>query len=413
MTSHFHIMPVDRSTIQTRLRIHPSFLSHPDTFIRKYDLPVRSLWPRTGERGGKATKTYTLSILRYRGIRLKLETTSGKTLARATIDFNPGVCLFGHNGWIPSLTEFLHALALLRTKLTPFLEHPSDAVDIVPGLREGGPAYWSYVEIPFQCVDPEGKLLSHLRHLRHPSIKAKSRHWPDSIKVGGTRSKIGFSIYRKAVEMIGRKKLSPERLSEYERILRLEVRLRDEKLVQYLGEDRNVEEIDGKLRLVRFHPQDLICGHREAFGALLGVYQSARKEADGDERGLAGLGRLLARVAKDDRTHWTFPDLVSLVATYTGGKTATISKIRKAGISELERLSEISKDALLSDTAYQLQPSIASAREEDLIHYEIDETHADKQIHHAYSPIDQPFKPHVSFDSYHQYPSNSKSTNRR
>ena len=114
-------------------------------------------------------------------------------------------------------------------------------------------------------------LLSALRHARHPSITTPSRHWPESIKIGGERSKLGFGIYRKAVEMVERGGKLPEgRLEDYRHILRLEVRMKEEKLVKYLGDERAIEEIDGKKRLVRFYPQDPFLALRQSFREMRG-----------------------------------------------------------------------------------------------------------------------------------------------
>lgn len=197
-------------------------------------------------------------ITRYKGIQVTLVQVAGDPLATATIDFNPGVCLYGQNGRILTLTEFLSSLNILVTHLTPLLSDPDDWVDLVPGLRRGGVAYWSYLEVLFQCRDTDGTLLARLRHLRHPKITTASRRWRDSILVGPHRGELRLAIYRKAVEMAKRRVkdiplLSDQKLAEDMDILRLEARMKGAKLVHYFGNGRNVEVIDGTERLVWFY----------------------------------------------------------------------------------------------------------------------------------------------------------------
>src|SRR5690606_10920487 len=118
------------------------------------------------------------------------------------------------------------------------------------------------------------------------------------IVFGSKKSKLRIGIYRKAKEMVAHGKLDHASLHDYEHALRLEMRLMNEKLVQYLGNERNTEEIDGDLRLVRFYPGDLIAGERSCFTAFEGVFlpEESHQETMGNGQ-LAPLGQLLALVA--------------------------------------------------------------------------------------------------------------------
>lgn len=403
MSPYFRIMPVDASTIKTRIRIHPDLFADPVAFVRDRSLPVRTTKPSQGSRKGRPTWNLTLDILTYKGIKVKLTQIVGDPLASITIDFNPGVCLFGVNGRILSLTEFLAALALLLTHLTPLLFDPEDAIDLVPGLRQGGPAYWSYLEIPFQTRDTNGTLLSRFRHLRHPQITTPTRHWRDSILVGGDKSKLRFSIYRKGVEMMERRKLHESR-TDASGILRLEARMKGGKLLHYIDNERNIEVIDGQERLVRFYPQDLVRGHRTSFSELLGVYSPGKgTETPGKTKPLAALGRLLAQVANDPRTTQTCPELMALVEFYSGASSTTVGKLRKAGNDELSRVSTLSPDELFSDVAYDSQFGIASTDAEHKIRHDYHETVVGRLLLDAYRPLGQPFFPHVEWPSHDRY----------
>lgn len=398
MSPFFHFMPVDRTTIKTKLHIHPAVFHDPKSFIRDHDLPIRTMKPTRVRRSW----TLTLDVLTYKGIKVKLIKIDGDPLTDVTIDFNPGVCHYGHNGQILTLAEFLDALSLLVTQLTPLLSNPADFVDLVPGLSQGRSAYWSFLEVPFQCIDPDGTLLANFRNLRHPRIKTPTRHWPNSIQAGGHRGMLQLSIYRKAMEMVAHGKLPESKLSDYYEILRLEARMREKKLILYFGNSRNVEVIDGTERLVRFYPRDLVGGHRLSFSELQGVYSPdhGTTREQGDSKPLVAMGRLIAQAALDPRTSHTFPELLSQVAFYTGAGSDTISVIRKSGLMELERSSSISRDALYSDAAYGAQFSIASTELEQKICHDLSDMTARSLIAAAYRPPGQPVFPLTVWPSY-------------
>jgi hypothetical protein len=403
MSPYYHIMPVDKSTIRTRVTCHPGLLADPAVFLQERNLPIRSAKPSTGGRGGSATKNITLNVLAYKGINVELSKIVGDPLADVTIKFNPGVCLYGHNSRILLLTEFLHALSLMANSLKPLLLDQDHWVDLVPGLRPEGVAYWSYLEVLLQLRDACGKLLPWFRHLRHPSITTPSRHWPESISVGPHKGKLRLSIYLKAAEQYARGNLSESEFQDAGDVLRLEARMKDEKLVHYLGSAANVEVIAGKPRLVRFYPGDLVRGHRACFGELQGVFSDDAGPLESEQGGqLSSIGQLLARVASDHRSTKTFPQLLAAVRHYMGAADDTIGKIRKAGLAELSRLSPVSRDTLLSDAAYQRQLGIASGQLERLVSHEVDDLFVDPLINTAYRPVGQPFLPHVELPTYHR-----------
>ena len=404
MSTYFHIMPVDRSTIKAKIILNPDLVSDPEAFVRDHQLEVRNIKPTRGTLNGCPTWNLNIDALAYKGIKVELRLLDGARLANATIDFNPGVCLYGHNGRILSLNEFIDALRLLAQTLKPLLLHPDDWVDLIPGLRERGRAYWSYIEVPFHYWDTDGALLARLRHLRHPSITSPSRPWQDSIEAGPRKGALRLCIYRKAVEMGMRRRkgkplLSDEKLAEDRDILRLEVRMKGKKLIHYFGNEHNVEKIDGKKRLVSFYPQYLIRGHRTCLSELQGVFHldTPRKT---EKPFLSALGRFIAEVACDDRVEQSCPELFAIIKHYTGAKSDTICSMRKAGLAELSRLSSISSENLFSDAAYMEQPGIASEAVERRVCHSFDDVIDHRLITNAYRPPGQPFHPHTEFPIY-------------
>lgn len=424
MSPNYLIMPVDKSTIKTLIATHPDLRADPAAFIRKHNLPVRTSKPTRGKCKYGPTWNLTLVFLNYKGITLKLRQIAHDPLVNVTIEFNPGVCLYGHNGRILLLTKFLDALALLVTNLRPLLRDQDDWLDLVPGLRRGGVAYWSFLEVPFHYRDLGGILLAHLRHVRHwakldrPNdgtktkppryaiINTPSRHWPTSMEVGGKRSKLQLVFYRKDVEMSnrlidGEPLLSGEELKKYKDILRLETRMKGNKLVLYFGNGDNVEVIDGKERLVWFFPQYLIRGHRVCLTELQGVFSSGEfTEVSGKSNPRAALAQMLAHLADDPRSPYTLPQLIATIKHYTGATDGTISAVRNFGMAELSRRSCFSSEDLFSDAAYASQVSIVSQKAEELVFHKHIDQDVLRVITKRYRPEGQPFHPHIELPSY-------------
>ena len=414
MNNHTHIMSVDKTTIRTSIRLHPELINNTKAYVEEHDLSPRTIKPTKGKlRNGQITWKLALDVLSYRGIRVQLEipdsisARNGEALAKTTIEFNPGKCLYGHNGRMLTLTEFLDALATLVTCLTPLLHDPKDWVDLVPGLRAGSPAYWHYMEVPFQCRDVNGALLNRLRHGYHPSCK-QVRHWPNSIEFGSRKSGLQLSIYSKSDEMVSRNRLDLSKRSDVTDILRLELRMRAsngskaDRLIKYLGSESNTALIDGVKRLVKFFPYDLVRAFRTVFGGLQGIYLSGPCE-EGAKRPLplVALGRMLAQVAAgDQRSQFPFPALLNTIRHYTGASSETIRAIRKAGLARLSQNSTVTPEDLFSDHAFATQFGIASEELEDLICLPNYDTDIHRLVSKAYSPPSQPFRPHIELPGY-------------
>jgi hypothetical protein len=236
------------------------------------------------------------------------------------------------------------------------------------------------------------------RNLSPDKAQIPVRHWSTSIRIGGEKSDRLLTIYLKDTEMVANKKLPKGQLPDDENILRLEARLKGAKLLQYLGNERNIDIIDGKQRLVRFYPRDLVAGHRACFNGMKGVFCSdVPLEAVKPNQQHVPLGRLLARVALDPRTKQTFPELLKQVSFYTG---ASSKSIREAGQALLSHHNSISCEEFFSDSAYMAQPGIGSTKREGRVSHDIDDAFVYPLIYEAYSPPDQPFQPMTPWPGY-------------
>lgn len=385
ITQHYPIsepafVSLDKTTFHIHPRVYRGLLKDPENFARKSDLPKRSI---KRHRGG----AISLKLLTYGGVTMKIDPPASDGRSDITVTFNPGKILYGHNGRIITYDEFLDALSIYITHAKHLLEDPDDWIDLIPGLRTGGPGRWRLLELPSHCSDPDGSILSAQRHLRHPAIRTQARHWPTSIELGGERAKLQFSIYRKAVEMLAHNKKLPARLlSQYGDILRLEARLKDKKLVHYVGNDDTVEVIDGEKCLVRFFPDSIAQASRTVFSELENVWHSD-DIAEVSEQ-LGPLGILIARVARDPRVTHSFPELLRHLAFYcrVGSKRDTIRTIRGAGAGEMSHRSTLSFESIFSDAAFNSQPSIAIPEIECKVSHPLEDIRRDPLLLAAYTP---------------------------
>lgn len=370
-----------------RIRIARKLRHEPESFARTTNLPLRSIKPHRAWGTWSSGCGFSTDLLTYGGVKLKIAPPAADGLSEVTVRLNPGKVLYGHNGRIITYDEFLDAGSIFITHAKHLLEDPDDWVDLFPGLRAGGSGRWTLLELPYHCSDPYGFFLAASRHIHHRNIRTQARHWPTSIKLGGKRAKLQFSIYQKAVEMLAHNKKLPERLlSQYGDILRLEVRLKGKKLVKYIGHDDNVVVIEGKERVVSFFPEYISHGRRTAFGELENVWHSDEiQELAGQ---LAPLGNLIAHVASDPRCGHSFPALIRQLAFYTrvGSKRDTIRTIRGAGASVMSRRSTLHFDDLFGDAACNSQPSIAIPEIESKVSHRLEDIRRHPLLEAAYLP---------------------------
>lgn len=402
-TTHFRCMPVDKTTIRTSISLKPDFLNDPVTFICQHGLEVRATKPSRGRSKSGPTMNLTLDVLRYKGVKVKVRWITGRRWADVTIRFNPCVCLYGHNGAMVTLDEFIYALSLAVTHLRPILNDVDDWPDLVPGLRPDGVAYWASLELLHQCADKNHALLNSFRNASYPGMNNPPRHWPTSVTFGASRSKLQLAVYLKGHEMVAKDKLPEKALADYGNILRLEMRLKEGKLLTYLGHEGNVQQIGGRDRLVWFHPQGLYGAIRQGFGVFKDVYCPAGEFAQptlGRGTQNAALGRLLAQAARASKSPKTFPELLADLRHYFGASSTTIKKIRDAGQVELARHSTTTEQDLFSDAAFDAPCRISSPEIEKKVRHDAPDETVFQRISQVYRPTNQPFRCPVAPPTY-------------
>lgn len=371
---------IDKSTFFIRARVLRKLFKDPENFARKSDLPKRSI---KRHKGG----SISLKLLTFGGVTMKIDPPGSDGRSDINVEFNPGKVLYGHNGRILTYDEILNAFSIYITHARRILEDADDWIDLIPGIRTGGSGSWTRLELPHHYSDPVGFILAAFRHFHHPNIRTQARHWPDSIELGGKRANLQFSIYRKATEMLAHNKKLPERLlSLYGDILRLEVRIKGKKLVEYIGHDDNIVVIEGKERVVSFFPEYISRGRRTAFGELQNVWHSDElPELTGQ---LAPLGSLLAQVASDSCVDIPLPDLVRNLGFYCriDSKRDTIRTIRSAGSVEMSHRCTLTFESIFSDDACNSQPSIAIPEIESKVSHPLEDIRREPLLLAAYTP---------------------------
>lgn len=366
----FPFMQVDRLVIVSLLAFHEDFLRNPTRFfIERSWFPVRSVWKGTCRKTG--ARTISFQVCDYKGIDVTLTPQGVDGICFVNIVFNPGILLYGHNGHILSVEEFTDALTILQQRLAPLLKNSSDSIDLIPGLRMDGPAYWDSIEIPFQWEAATGDDLTHFRSLNHPKwFRNNPRHWPTSMDIGSGESDLRIKIYNKTREMGDKGKLSAESARNAPDVWRMEVTLKEVKLVEFLKRDGNTRQIDGKDRLVSFLPSDLVTAHRKISTSCSGVFATEQNcDRPLKHKPIQAVGVMCARVAR--RTGMSVMEILSNLKNYGVLDDRARRDAKKAANAELSRLSSLSADTFLSDDAYRCQPSVLGDNTTGPIHWDL------------------------------------------
>jgi hypothetical protein len=205
--------------------------------------------------------------------------------------------------------------------------------------------------------------------------------------------------------MAKRGKLTDEELEDFRDILRLEVRLFKEKLIQYLGQSGNTAIIDGVKRLVRFMPMSLLQAHRIAFEELQGVFRADTTGTTSahPKRRLVDQGRLLAAIANDPRTTQTLGELLHQLRLHFGASPETIREIRNAALATLSAGSSLTYESLFPDPVNGWQPNVISAEREEKVCHFPPSFEIRSLIEKTYLPQNQPFQPHIHLPSYFRH----------
>ena len=409
------LMPVDRCEYVAHAALHPGVLINPRGFARDHNLPIFAVDDAACSSSGREAK-FSFHLFHSRSVTVEVVKEPGQPLSQLTVTANPGRVLHGHNGHVLSQDQFHDFGAILIHNLAPLVSETSSVPDLFPGLRPGGQTRWTYVELLLQLRDVSGMVFQKMRHGSHPDIRVTSRCWDDeSIELGRKKGNIQFSFYYKAKQMRRKGWHLADVPREFDDILRLEVRLKGPALVKYLGNGKNIEEwattscklirgtftetTEVEKRLVRFTEQDLFRALRKLFGELRGVWFSDVVMAD--RKPLEEMGRFLASEAC--LSGRSLPQLRSLMKTYLGDDWDDKGRIRKAAGAELERQG-LRFEELFTESAYQLQPGVSVPAVECCVKHGPEHIGLPWEIKQAYTPVDQGFRPHVTFPPYFDCP---------
>lgn len=403
MSPHNKLMPVDRTGITTTAHILPEFLFDPEGYAIRHGLPLRGIHPLKvpDKVFGRHRNAFRFYPTTFRGIEVTVIPVDLSTgWCDLLIKFNPGATLYGHNGRVPSESEFCDALSFLAEAMCPFLVDPGDWRCIVPGLRPDSPASWNFIEILFHCHDRDGLILDHFRNAAHPSIRRPARHWTTSILLPGCE--LQFSIYQKTVEMAARGKLSKDELQNFADILRIEVRLKGKKLLHYLGNSGNTSLIDGTERVVRFRGPDLIRAFRDLLGETQGVFHLSEANMISGKQ-IASLGQFIAKVSRMPGVRQNFHELLDSLCAHFRASGNTRRRIRKEGLAWLAARSFLTPAALLSDAAMACQPLVVADQIESLVRNPVPGNDILDAVRQVFSSPQLELHPHVQLHNYFRY----------
>lgn len=387
MNPHYFFMPIDRAFIATKLELNPDFLADPVKFGLAANLQVRSCKRPDQVKETYRNPVFSVDVLRYGGIKLDVYKASRCSRQwKVRIDFNPGHCIYHHNGRVPLASDFIKALALVVKHLSPFLKNPDDWKNLVPGLLPGGPAHWSFLEIMLQVEDPGHVILEGFRNMHYPNMKSPLRHWPTSIQTGATRSDEFYAIYSKPDEMLKKQDLTRE---EFEKCsgLRLELRLKNEKLVEHVP--GSFQTIDGESCLTHFYPEHLAKAHQRAFLQLRGIFKT---EAHLTQKQHVPLVEYFIRkAAQMDYNHTASHLIDSCSEDLDFNKRGMIQLLHDV----LEQRSKVSREMFSDDVYRRRQISVISSKQEPPKypdHFTDEDQIKQRQIAELYLPLGHPHR---------------------
>jgi hypothetical protein len=346
--------PADKCVITTDVAIKPALLESPDETAHSLGID----WFNVSLRGTKKHRdglghSCVVQLHRYDALKLFCARSAEGRWTIRTITLNPGKILSGHNGLALDENEFIHAMSIATRLLRPVLVKPGDHVHLIPGVHPAGEAYWSKLELPLNLHDPEGALWSALRNARYPLMTPRPTS-KDSMMIGNAGSALSIAIYCKDKEM---EKLCRQYKEEYaNRILRVEVRLKGERLLSHLrARPGNVAEIRRKPRLVRFCGSDLVAAHQMIVRELQGCYpcRDAAVTRPMDEK----TGRMMGIMAAVMET--PLDEILRIYRERFQPSDGTFYRLRRAAMDELALFNPLSPERVFSQKAYQYQPEIS------------------------------------------------------
>lgn len=348
-------MPVDHAVIVTSVVLDPAFAknANPDlvTLPERFRYLVVRVACQVNRRHDRDVATKTIHIDSYGSIKLVVEYDGEWTVKKIT--FNPSKLVFGHNGRVTTEDEFHRALSILLQLVSPLLEKQEDFIHIVPGLSPQSRAWWSSIEIPFQTEDPDGVLLHAFSNAKHPKIhKSPLPCRGESVKFVSANGELVINIYRKDIQV--RAKTGKFNVPESAAVLRVEVRLRGEKLREILAGNGTTKQIRDDVRIVRFGSSDLVGAHYGIVSVFQGLY--SRPVGTDNAPVNCKLGRIMGWVSR--RTDLTLEDQLHYHKERFGLSANQKNSLRTAAFNELSMIKDLRAEDIFSAEAWRNQPVV-------------------------------------------------------
>lgn len=371
---------IDGATISCKIPLSQEFVNDPQAYANAYGLDIREVKQGFKRKKDRNFPFITFFVGDYGGIRVYASPDEGGPWFIRNIRSNPTKVAFGHNGRSLTTTEFGIALSIIVELLKPFLKDPADATKLIPGTSSSE-AFWQSLEF---FLHISGEHLGLFNNARHPWIRTRAQRYEgESFKLGKPSSDVMINFYRKDEEM--KAKMKPDEpmsyiggASEEVGVLRVEVTLKGQKLIDMLGGAGNTRVIDGVRRLTCFTPEMLVRAHRAVVSKLQGCFLTVPGE--GPERDKDGRFIAIAAV----HTGASIDELLERYKERFNASRPKMVRLRSAAVNEASRLSPVSMDDLFSDEAYQAQLAVILPEKERIGKHRRDNTAIHPEIARAY-----------------------------
>jgi hypothetical protein len=387
-----HPLPLDKCGITTNVQINTDLITDTEATaerlgIRWYDISQGSAKRHGEEKAG----TRLIQLHRYEAVRMFCTRTPDTSeWFIKSITLNPAKILYGHNGRCVGLGQFCQALTIARELIRPVLLNPADSIHIIPGVDPEGLAYWNMLELRLDLYDFEGRLWHAMRNARCPGVNvAPVRHGEESLKHGNKRCQLALSVYHKDKEM---QDLCKKFDVTPTPVLRVEVILKGDKLVEELGKPGNTAVINGRSRVVRFCGADLVRVHQKVVHALKGCNES--RHADAKPPMNDKMGRMIGMLSTVDNT--SLEDALAMYKERFLPSDVTYRRNRAAALDEHAATIPFSPSEVFSQHAYLYQAGICFPQLEQGLYNLRDEFEIDEAIAMAYrAPADRAAAFHI------------------
>jgi len=345
-------MLLDRCVITTSFRVNSEVFADRVTFNEKYGTEILESDRRSRQVDGHDRKTSKLAFGSYGGIEVfAVEISPGWWEARQ-IYVNPRKILYRHNGKGLSVEETLIAFSFLREEVACILSDPNDVIHILPGLHSRSRAYWVTLELAIDLRDREEILGRVFRNAHYPRMSEGARYRNGNVQIGSRGAPLKITIYRKDKQM--QKLLHKHQVTGTPPVFRVEVTLAGGKLLEKLGKQRNVQEIGGRPRLVRFTAADLIECHRGIVTRLQGCFKASSPGHEVTKKNR--LPRFMAHMAH--RYEIPITDIFNLYESEICCGDRTSTRHHGAARKALEDINPLRLEEVFSEAAYYNQPAI-------------------------------------------------------